>query len=55
MALYEIQDLSKVYVVADVFLADVGSVTVGAEGRFTPSGHPERASRREGRPRLSRS
>ena len=41
--LYELQDLSKVYVVADVFLADVESVTVGLEGRFMPSGHPERA------------
>jgi Cu(I)/Ag(I) efflux system membrane fusion protein len=44
MALYEVSDLSKVYIVADVFLADVGSVTVGAEGRFVPSGHPERAA-----------
>jgi Cu(I)/Ag(I) efflux system membrane fusion protein len=44
MALYEVSDLSKVYVVADVFLADVGSIAVGAEGRFVPSGHPERAS-----------
>jgi membrane fusion protein, copper/silver efflux system len=44
MALYEVSDLSKVYVVADVFLADVGAITVGAEGRFVPSGHPARAS-----------
>lgn len=44
MALFEIQDLSKVYVVADVFLADVGSVAVGAEGRFIPTGHPDRAA-----------
>ena len=41
--LYEIQDLSRVYVVADVFLADVPHVKVGAEARFTPSGHPEGA------------
>ena len=44
MALFEVSDLSKVYVVADVFLADVGAVGIGAEGRFVPSGHPERAS-----------
>ncbi|HSO39598.1 MAG TPA: efflux RND transporter periplasmic adaptor subunit [Labilithrix sp.] len=43
MALFEVQDLSTVYVVADVFLADVGSVAVGVEGRFVPSGHAERA------------
>lgn len=44
MVLYEVQDLSKIYVVADVFLADVGSVTVGTEGRFVPSAHAERAA-----------
>jgi Cu(I)/Ag(I) efflux system membrane fusion protein len=44
MVLYEVQDLSNVYVVADMFLADVGSVTVGTEGRFVPSAHPERAA-----------
>lgn len=44
MALYEVQDLSKVYVVADVFLTDIASVTKGAEGRFIPAGHPERAT-----------
>jgi len=43
MALYEVQDLSKVYVVADVFLPDVGAVGLGTEGRFVPSGRPERA------------
>lgn len=42
--LYEIQDLSKVYVVADVFLPDVGFVKVGSEVRFVPSGQPERAA-----------
>jgi Cu(I)/Ag(I) efflux system membrane fusion protein len=41
--LYEVQDLSSVYVIADVLAADVGSVAVGAEGKFLPSGHPERA------------
>jgi Cu(I)/Ag(I) efflux system membrane fusion protein len=44
MALFEVQDLSTVYVVADVFLSDIGLITVGAEGRFTPSGHPDRAA-----------
>jgi Cu(I)/Ag(I) efflux system membrane fusion protein len=44
MALFEVSDLSKVYVVADLFLSDIGSVAVGAEGRFVPSSHPERAS-----------
>lgn len=43
MALYEVQDLSKVYVVADVFLPDVGAVGLGTEGRFVPSVRPERA------------
>jgi Cu(I)/Ag(I) efflux system membrane fusion protein len=36
MALYEIVDLSKVYVVADVFPRDVAQVRIGMEGRFTP-------------------
>jgi len=40
MALYEIVDLSKVYVVADVFQRDVGAIRVGTEGRFTPSQEP---------------
>lgn len=35
MALYEIQDLSHVYVVADVFERDLGSLRVGIEGTFT--------------------
>jgi Cu(I)/Ag(I) efflux system membrane fusion protein len=39
-ALYEIVDLSKVYVVADVFQRDIASVHVGTEGRFTPSQQP---------------
>jgi Cu(I)/Ag(I) efflux system membrane fusion protein len=38
--LYEIQDLSHVYVVADVFLRDLPQVSVGSEARFVPSGHP---------------
>lgn len=44
MTLYEVQDLSKVYIVADLFLDDVGSVAVGTEGRFVPSAHSERAA-----------
>ncbi len=43
MALYEVQDLSKVYVVADVFMADVAAVTVGSEGRFVPAGRADGA------------
>ncbi len=41
MALYEIVDLSKVYVVADVFQRDIGSIHVGTEGRFSPSQQPD--------------
>jgi membrane fusion protein, copper/silver efflux system len=42
MALYEIVDLSKVYVVADVFQRDIASIGVGTEGRFAPSQQPDR-------------
>jgi membrane fusion protein, copper/silver efflux system len=41
-ALYEIVDLSRVYVVADVFQRDIESVRVGTDGRFTPLQQPER-------------
>lgn len=41
--LYEVQDLSKVYVVADVFLPDVPFANVGSDARFVPAGHPEKA------------
>jgi Cu(I)/Ag(I) efflux system membrane fusion protein len=41
--LYEIQDLSRVYVVADVFLVDAPHVKTGAEARFTPGGRPQDA------------
>lgn len=37
MALYEIQDLATVYVVADVFARDVAVVQKGMRARFTPS------------------
>jgi Cu(I)/Ag(I) efflux system membrane fusion protein len=43
MALYEIVDLSKVYVVADVFQRDIASIHLGTEGRFAPSQQPDRA------------
>ena len=35
--LYEIQDLSRVYVVADVFQSDVGVLARGGVGRFYPT------------------
>jgi membrane fusion protein, copper/silver efflux system len=38
--LYEIQDLSRVYVIADVFQDDIGSLRVGMDGRFTPARQP---------------
>lgn len=42
--LYEIQDLSRVYVVGDVFLRDLPHVTTGAEARFVPSGRSSDAT-----------
>jgi Cu(I)/Ag(I) efflux system membrane fusion protein len=45
MVLYEIQDLSRVYVVAEVFERDIGSLHVGIEGTFTPAQRPERSVR----------
>jgi Cu(I)/Ag(I) efflux system membrane fusion protein len=42
--LYEVQDLSRVYIVADVFLRDVANIATGTEGRFVPSAHPEHAT-----------
>jgi Cu(I)/Ag(I) efflux system membrane fusion protein len=43
MSLYEIQDLSQVYVVADVFQRDIGFVQTGTVGRFVPSRRPDEA------------
>jgi len=43
MALYEIQDLSRVYVLADVFQRDAGIVQVGTSGRFVPTRRPDLA------------
>jgi Cu(I)/Ag(I) efflux system membrane fusion protein len=40
-ALYEIQDLSSVWIVADLFLADAPSVAIGTAGTFRPTGRPE--------------
>ena len=40
-ALYQIQDLSKVYVVADVFPNDLARVRVGDEGTFVPTARPD--------------
>ena len=44
MTLYEIQDLSRVYIIADVPQRDFSSVRLGMEGRFFPTGHPEGAA-----------
>jgi Cu(I)/Ag(I) efflux system membrane fusion protein len=43
MTLYEIQDLSQVYVVADVFLRDMGFLQKGTSGRFAPTRRPDQA------------
>jgi len=43
MALYEIQDLSQVYVVADVFQGDVGFLQKGTAGRFVSARSPDQA------------
>lgn len=40
--LYEIQDLSNLYVVADIFSSDIENIGLGTEGRFAPSNHEER-------------
>ncbi len=43
MTLYEVQDLSKVSVVAEISLTEMGSVRVGSEGRFVPASDQNRA------------
>jgi Cu(I)/Ag(I) efflux system membrane fusion protein len=43
MALYEIQDLSRVYIVADVFQHDIGFLQKGTAGRFAPARNPDQA------------
>lgn len=40
MTLYEIQDLSRVYVVADVLAADAQHVHAGTDAKFVPSSRP---------------
>jgi Cu(I)/Ag(I) efflux system membrane fusion protein len=42
VTLYAIQDLSRVYVLADVFQRDMGSVQTGLTGRFVASSHPDK-------------
>jgi Cu(I)/Ag(I) efflux system membrane fusion protein len=42
-ALYEIQDLSRVYVVADVFQRDIGDLRAGETGTFVPTLRPDAA------------
>jgi Cu(I)/Ag(I) efflux system membrane fusion protein len=41
MALYEIQDLSRVYVIADVFQRDIAVLKIGTPGRFVPTQRPD--------------
>ncbi|MBX3233550.1 MAG: efflux RND transporter periplasmic adaptor subunit [Labilithrix sp.] len=43
MLLYEVQDLSTVYVVADVLLADASALRPGVDGRFVPTARPDDA------------
>jgi Cu(I)/Ag(I) efflux system membrane fusion protein len=43
MVLYTIQDLSHVYVLADIFQGDIGVVRVGTPGRFIPTRRPDLA------------
>ncbi len=42
MALYEIVDLGKMYVVADLFQGDVASIPIGTRGTFTTPREPGR-------------
>jgi Cu(I)/Ag(I) efflux system membrane fusion protein len=41
MMLYEIQDLSRVYVIADVFQQDIAFLHKGTVGRFVPTRRPD--------------
>jgi Cu(I)/Ag(I) efflux system membrane fusion protein len=41
MVLYEIQDFSRVYVLADVYQKDAGLLEKGTPGRFVPSRRPD--------------
>ena len=44
MTLYEIVDLSRIYVVAEVFPSDAASIQVGTEGRFTLASEPAKTA-----------
>jgi len=44
MILYELQDLSRVYVVANVALRDLPNVATGTAARFVPASHPRDAA-----------
>ena len=44
MTLYEIVDLSRIYVVAEVFPGDAASIRVGTEGRFTLASEPAKTA-----------
>ncbi len=41
MALYEITDLTRVYVIAELFARDAASIKVGSQGVFVPQGQPD--------------
>ncbi len=43
VALYEIQDLSRVFVIADVFQPDIDTIRVGSPGASARAVRPERA------------
>ncbi len=45
--LYELQDLSRVFVIANVFQPDLGAIHVGASATFRSSREPERARKAE--------
>jgi Cu(I)/Ag(I) efflux system membrane fusion protein len=44
MTLYEIVDLSRIYVVAEVFPGDAAGIRVGTEGRFTLASEPAKTA-----------
>jgi len=44
MILYEIVDLSRIYVVAEIFPGDAASIPVGTEGRFTLASEPDKTA-----------
>jgi len=44
MTLYEIEDLSRIYILAEVFPRDAATIRVGTEGRFTLSSEPDKTA-----------